>query len=55
MIKKLAFLIAGFFFILLIESCSSANLYQFNYPDDPDMQKRMEKDFGDVPFWNDEY
>lgn len=55
MIKKSAFLIFSFFFILLIESCSSANLYQFNYSGDTDMQKRMEKDFGDVPFFNDEY
>lgn len=55
MLKKKLFILAGIIFLLLVESCSSSNLYQFNYNDDPGMQKRMEKDFGDVPFWNDNY
>lgn len=52
MFKKKILIFVGIIFLLIIESCSSSDLYRLNYPDDPNMQKRMEKDFGDVPFWN---
>jgi len=39
----------GMLFLLILSSCTSADLYHMNYPDDPVMQKRMEKEYGD---WN---
>lgn len=50
--KLKVFCIISFISFLILTGCSSSDLYRFNYPDDPGMQDRMEKDFGDFPLWN---
>lgn len=41
-----------FLLLYILVSCTSADLYRFNYSDDPGMQDRMEKDYGTFPLWN---
>lgn len=41
-----------FLLLCTLISCTSADLYRFNYSDDPGMQNRMEKDYGNFPLWN---
>lgn len=49
-LKKGLILISGILFLSILSSCMSAgDLYRYNYSDDPVMQDRMEKEYGD-PF-----
>lgn len=41
------------FFLLVLAGCSSADLYRLNYPNDPEMQERMEQQYGNSFFWKD--
>lgn len=41
----------GCFLLLIITGCTTADLYRLNYPDDPVMQDRMEKEYGNEPLW----
>lgn len=50
--KKITYILSGLILLLTMISCTSADLYRMNYPDDPDMQRRMEKEYGDKPIWN---
>jgi len=49
--KKFFYLIS-ILYLLALAGCTSADLYRLNYSDDPGMQDRMEKDYGDFPLWN---
>lgn len=44
--KKAFYIISSILMLLILNSCTSASLYYFNYPDDPQMQQRMEKEYG---------
>lgn len=50
--KKL-FTLIGILFLLALAGCTSADIYRLNYSDDPAMQDKMIRDYGDVPFWQD--
>lgn len=50
---KKIFLTAVILTAIILSSCTTADLYRFNYPDDPVMQDRMEKEHGNEPLWND--
>lgn len=50
--KKVIIVLVGSLLMLIISGCTTADLYRLNYPDDPDMQQRMERDYGDEPLWN---
>lgn len=51
--KKVFYSALTILFLSLFFSCTSADLYRINYSDDPEMQNRMEKNFGNSPIWND--
>lgn len=48
--KKIIYIICVFILLVFV-SCTSADLYRVNYPDDPQMQERMERDYGNKPLW----
>lgn len=50
--KKIRLVFTSSLLLILLLSCTSADLYRLNYPDDPYIQGRMEKEYGDFPLYN---